>query len=77
MLPSTLWQKELVKTIANKRSLAVKLAFPLFLAGPVIVAMPPAQITAGAVAILAFSPASSARRWVWLTSGKRVFGNVS
>ncbi|MEW6230975.1 MAG: ABC transporter permease [Chloroflexota bacterium] len=52
MLPSTLWQKELAETFASKRSLAIKLAFPLALAGPVIIASPPPAVTAGAVAFL-------------------------
>jgi len=52
MLPSNLWQVELAKAFANKRSLALKLVFPLFLAGPVIVAAPPAPVTAGVMALL-------------------------
>ncbi len=53
MLPSSLWQKELAETIANRRSMMVKLVFPLTIGGCYLLAISPGFYTATVITLLA------------------------
>lgn len=52
MHSSSIWQKELLENFNNKKSLAIKLLFPLLLAGPVLLSSAPPQAKAGVVSLL-------------------------
>lgn len=53
MRPSTVWRKEVLELTRRRKALAVKLAFPLVLGSPLLLASPPPAVVAGAVTLLA------------------------
>lgn len=53
MLASTLWQKEVAEILANRRSLAIRIAFPTVIGGSFLMAAPPGYFTATLVTTLA------------------------
>ncbi|MCL5264372.1 MAG: ABC transporter permease [Chloroflexi bacterium] len=52
MQASSIWQKELLENCSNKKSLIIKLLFPLLLGWPLLLSSAPLQAKAGVVSLL-------------------------